>query len=131
MDDEVMPVVFVMIFLQMVAMWNNNQRIDHLETVIALEVTQQAHDASMLEEYEKSVLKSLSAQVDRSLAAKIERADQYEQLIRHLDQRSTDRITRTEVETWRQALMQMFPWLPEIPRINSPATTNVPMLPSH
>jgi hypothetical protein len=127
LDDGVMPVVFVIIFLQMVAMWNNNQRIDHLEQVIALEVVQQSKDSGILESYERKMLQAVEAQVARSLAAKDERTQQYNELIRHMDNRSVDRITRTEVETWRQALMHTFPWLPEIPRVNSPVTA--PLLP--
>jgi hypothetical protein len=126
--DDVMPIIFCMIFVQAVAMWNNAKKIESIENTIALEIRQQDIDSRRLAAFELDVKTALSAQVERSLAAKKERSEQYDELIRHMDQRSVDRITRSEVEEWRNEVQAVLPFLPPIPKINSPQN-RVPLLP--
>jgi hypothetical protein len=127
---DAFPLIFLMIGLQCIAMVNNNSKIAHMEQVLALEINNQNAASLELSQYEEMMLKAIKAQVDRSLAAKVEREEQYAHLQEIITKRSSDRITRTEILSWRNELENIFPFLPEIPVINSPGDRKpIPLLP--
>lgn len=95
MGDDAIPLVFLMIALQTIAMMNENTRMLHMEQVIALEVKQIQINGLDMEAFKATIL-------ERSKQAQIER----EALSRQID------------EQWQEELNTLFPLLPDALRFH-------------
>lgn len=80
-------------------------------------LSKEMQESATFQEYTRA---SIKAQWDRSTNAITDRNDRFDALNRKLDAKSSDRITRTEIETWRNEMNRSRP-TPAVPKINSPA----------
>jgi hypothetical protein len=144
MDEIMTGVVFGMLLIQVMSMYDNSKRLDHLEKVIALQMKssellslsiqaqlddQKAFRVKSTAERTKQY-KDLAAEIAEKFQEDTEAGERdYQDIMKHMDARSADRITRTEVQEWRDEIAQLFPWLPQIPRINAPHR-HPPLLPN-
>ena len=111
MDEVVAGIIFLMILIQVMSMYDNMKRSDKIAAVLAVQMKGQ----NLLS---KSIYDSIEEQRIYQEKDRMERIAQFRELM----ERTTHRVTRTELNAWTKGLQASFPMLkiPLMPQIDAP-----------